>query len=115
TDKDGHYDRPGAGPHSWRLKGWARTDADGRFEFTTIRPGAYPNRQVAEHIHVNFFLENGRRYWDGLEFDDDPLVTDRSRAQSRERGVFGGVGRVRTEGRSQLVEVNFRLDAANRF
>ena len=48
TGKDGRYDRPGSGPHSWRLKGWARTDAGGHFEFTTIRPGAYPNRQVAE-------------------------------------------------------------------
>ena len=116
TDKDGHYDRPGSGPHSWRLRGWARTDADGRFEFTTIRPGAYPNRQVAEHIHLNIFLEDARRYWaDGLEFDDDPLVTERSRTQSRERGVFGGVGHVRTEGRAQVVDFNFRLYSGNRF
>lgn len=116
TDKDGHYDRVGSAPHSWRLKGWARTDADGRFEFTTIRPGAYPNRQVAEHIHLNILLEDGRRYWaDGLEFDDDPLVTERSKTQSRERGSFGGVGHVRREGALQTVDFNFRLYSANRF
>jgi protocatechuate 3,4-dioxygenase, beta subunit len=115
TDKDGHYDRAGSAPHSWRLKGWARTDADGRFEFTTIRPGAYPNRQVAEHIHINIFLEDGRRYWDGLEFDDDPLVTERSRTQSRERGPFGGVRHVRREGATQIVDFNLRLNKSNRF
>jgi protocatechuate 3,4-dioxygenase beta subunit len=116
TDKDGHYDRPGSAAHSWRLKGWARTDADGSFAFTTIRPGAYPNRQVAQHIHFNIFLADGRRYWaDGLEFDDDPLVTERSRTQSRERGEFGGVGRVRHEGSTQVVDFTFRLYSANRF
>src|SRR5262245_66231303 len=29
TDATGHYDVPSAGPHSWRLRGWARTDAEG--------------------------------------------------------------------------------------
>jgi intradiol ring-cleaving dioxygenase-like protein len=116
TDRDGHYDRAGSGPHSWRLKGWARTDEEGRFEFATIRPGAYPNRQVAEHIHLNIFLEDGRRYWAaGLEFDDDPLVTERSRAESKERGPFGGVGHVRKEGATQVVDFNFRLYSRNKF
>ncbi len=116
TDKDGHYDRPGSPAHSWRLKGWARTDTDGKFEFATIRPGAYPNRNVAQHIHFNIFLENGRRYWaDGLEFDDDPLVSERSRAQAAERGMFAGVGHVRREGAAQVVDFNFRLYGSNRF
>jgi protocatechuate 3,4-dioxygenase beta subunit len=115
TDKDGLYDRQGAAAHSWRLKGWARTDADGRFEFATIRPGAYPRRNTAEHIHLNIFLEDGRRYASGVEFDDDPLVTARSRAESKERGPFGGVVHVRTEGGTQIVDFNFRLYAQNRF
>lgn len=116
TDKDGHYDRPGAAAHAWRLKGWARTDADGRFEFTTIRPGAYPNRQVEEHIHFNIFLADGRRYWaDGLQFDDDPLLSERARAESKARGVFGGVGHVRNEGTAQVVDFNFRLYSRSKF
>jgi len=116
TDKDGHYDRAGSAAHSWRLKGWARTDPDGTFEFTTIRPGAYPTRQTAEHIHFNIFLEDGRRYWaDGLEFDDDPLVTAHAKAESKERDPFGGVGHVRREGAVQVVDFNFRLYSRNQF
>jgi protocatechuate 3,4-dioxygenase beta subunit len=116
TDKDGHYDRPGTGAHSWRLKGWARTDADGRFQFSTIRPGSYPRRDTAAHIHLNVFLEDGRRYWaDGLEFDDDPLVPERRRAESKDRAPFGGVAHVRREGNAQMVNFAFRLYARNRF
>jgi protocatechuate 3,4-dioxygenase beta subunit len=116
TDREGHYDRPGAGAHSWRLKGWARTDAGGRFEFATIRPGAYPSRNTAEHIHLNIFLADGRRYWaDGVEFEDDPLVSARSRAESKERGAFGGVVPVRREGATQVVDFAFRLYPRNKF
>jgi hypothetical protein len=116
TDKDGHYDRPGSAAHSWRLKGWVRTDADGRFEFSTIRPGAYPRRNTPEHIHFNIFLADGRRYWaDGLEFDDDPLLPAQLRSESQQRAPFGAVGHVRKEGGTQLVEFNFRLYAKNKF
>jgi protocatechuate 3,4-dioxygenase beta subunit len=51
TDARGHYDVPSSGPHSWRLRGWVKTDAQGRFQFTTIRPAPYPNRNTAAHVH----------------------------------------------------------------
>ena len=59
TDRDGAYDRRGAPAHSWRLKGWAKTGDDGRFEFRTIRPGPYPGRKIAAHIHLTLFTADG--------------------------------------------------------
>ena len=65
TDKAGLYDRRENGPHSWRLRGWARTDADGRFTFETIRPGSYPNSNNPPHVHFTAFLPSGERYHAG--------------------------------------------------
>jgi protocatechuate 3,4-dioxygenase beta subunit len=106
TDRDGHYDRAGAGPHSWRLKGWALTDAAGRFEFQTIRPGPYPNRHTPAHIHLNIFLPDGRRYFDGLVFDDDPLVPAADLATACH---------VRHEGGVQHVDFRLQLREKNKF
>jgi len=107
TDRNGYYDRAGAPPHSWRLKGWALTDADGRFEFDTIRPGAYPRHTTPEHIHVGIFLPDGRRYWaDGLVFDDDPLLPAADR---------GTAAHVRRESGVQHIDFSFRLNPKNRF
>lgn len=59
TDVKGHYDRPGS--QGWRLKGWAISDHDGRFELATIRPaprglarGPRPSRSLSESIRVRF-------------------------------------------------------------
>jgi protocatechuate 3,4-dioxygenase beta subunit len=107
TDRAGLYDRPGSPPHRWRLKGWARTAADGTFRFDTIRPGAYPNRNIPQHIHVQLLHADGRRYWsDELRFADDPLVP------AAERDL---TCRVRREGGVQHVDYTVRINPANRF
>ena len=92
TDRTGIYDVPSNGPHSWRLRGWAKTGADGRFEFTTIRPGAYPSRREPAHIHIGIQGPGIARFWTGgILFDDDPLVTEALRAESTRAGQFGEV------------------------
>lgn len=65
TDRGGLYDRPENGPHSWRLRGWVKADADGRFTFETIRPGSYPNSNNPPHVHFTAFLADGSRYHAG--------------------------------------------------
>lgn len=45
ADASGAYDNAG-----YTLRGWVRTDADGRFTIHTVVPGEYPGR--TEHIHV---------------------------------------------------------------
>jgi protocatechuate 3,4-dioxygenase beta subunit len=55
------------------------TDADGRYEFTTIKPGAYPwrnhhNAWRPAHIHFSLFGTSFRtRLVTQMYFPDDPL------------------------------------------
>ena len=65
TDRGGLYDKRENGPHSWRLRGWVKAGADGRFTFETIRPGSYPNSNNPPHVHFTAFLANGERYHAG--------------------------------------------------
>jgi len=116
TDRDGRYDRPGAPAHSWRLKGWAKTGDDGRFEFRTIRPGPYPRRSEPAHIHLALFTADGKRYHAGaVLFDDDKLVTAAVREGSRKDETFGPVRPVRVEKAVQHVDVNIRIQEKEQF
>ena len=115
TDREGLYDRPGSAAHSWRLRGWARTDAEGRFEFQTIRPGAYPSRNIAAHVHFTIFNGRERFHAGELQFEDDPILRDGDRARSRDRGAFGHIRPVRREGKVEHVDLSLKLDPAQRF
>jgi protocatechuate 3,4-dioxygenase beta subunit len=88
TDRDGRYPRGAAtlGPSAQRhgrLRGWAVTDADGRYRFDTIRPGAYPGRHDPAHVHLHVIEPQRCTYFiDDLIFDDDPRV-DAAQARTR--------------------------------
>lgn len=116
TDRSGIYRAPGEPAHTWRLKGWAVTDSEGRFEFRTIRPGPYPGGTDAAHIHLTLFTADGMGYHaGGLLFDDDPLVSAAEREESNRAGEFGAVCAVRREGAAVHVDVNIQLDPRQRF
>ena len=106
TDQRGIYAPPGA-KDPWRLKGWAVTDAQGRFEFRTIRPAAYPNRDIPGHIHLSFVTKCCGRQWSEVKFDDDPLATEQYRQRQGADVLFGKVTK-RADG-SQETSYTFRL------
>lgn len=111
TDATGVYDVPSNGPHSWRLKGWAVTDAEGRFQFRTIRPASYPNAAVPQHVHLHLEGPHVPRRWTAeLEFDDDPKVTARQREASRQAGMFGGIRPVTKRDGIDHVEINLKIE-----
>ena len=87
TDRTGIYAAPGAADQ-WRLKGWAVTDAQGRFEFRTIRPGSYPGGGAPAHIHLIFTTSCCGRQVSEMVFDDDPLITKEFRDRQGPSSIF---------------------------
>lgn len=89
TDASGLY--PRAGTRHGRLRGWAQSDGDGRYRFDSIRPAAYPDTNIPEHVHMHV-IEPGRftYYIDDIIFTDDPKLDERARRQMRQgRGGDG--------------------------
>jgi protocatechuate 3,4-dioxygenase beta subunit len=87
TDVTGLYARRSSDPP--RLHGWMRTDEKGRYEFTTIRPGPYPNRTEPAHIHTQIWgpgVETQSNVT--LLFADDPLLRPSDRSESAALGRF---------------------------
>lgn len=60
------------------LRGWLKTDANGRYEIATIRPAPYPSRDTPAHIHATVKAPGttGGQPINDFVFRDDPLVTD---------------------------------------
>ena len=75
-----------------RLKGYMKTDAEGRFELHTIVPGRYPGMRIPAHIHFNLWGAGYPVQWvDDLRFEDDSYLTEAMRMESRARGTFATI------------------------
>lgn len=109
TDATGVYNAK-AGPP--RLRGFMRTDAEGRLEYDTIRPGSYPGRTIAAHVHHQAWGDGVPAQWTSdLNFADDPFVSAADRARSEAAGRFAWVLKPRREGDILVIDLNLRLKA----
>jgi protocatechuate 3,4-dioxygenase beta subunit len=98
TDAGGYYAHNGRN-YPPRLHGWMQTDASGRYELHTIRPGHYPGMQIPAHIHFNLWGAGYPRQWvEELRFEGDPLVTAAMREQAAAAGQFTTIQPVRRAG-----------------
>lgn len=93
TDDKGLYS-PGpkqtAAKRHGHLRGWVKTDAQGRYEFSTIRPASYPNSTMPRHIHPIIKEPGVSRYWvDDFVFADDPLLSEKVKSNQLKRGGSG--------------------------
>src|SRR5688500_9970167 len=83
TDARGWYAPDDAGANRRaRIHGWVRTDAAGRFEIRTVRPGSYPNTRIPQHVHFIANAGGKRERVFEIVFDDDPNVDERVRTQA---------------------------------
>jgi len=82
TNVEGIYpkrgDETGNGRRHGYLRGWMRTNENGRYRFHTIKPGAYPSRKDPAHIHMTISGSGIPEYWiHSTWFAGDPLITER--------------------------------------
>jgi protocatechuate 3,4-dioxygenase beta subunit len=96
TDITGRYTKNGTetgnGRRHGRLRGWARTGADGRYEFRTIKPAPYPGGTDPAHVHMTVTGPGYPEYWiDSIWFEGDPLITPELRARLDGRGGFESI------------------------
>lgn len=81
TDAKGFYApgrNAGAGDLNPRLHGALRTDADGRYQYETVRPGSYLN--IAAHVHHVIAAPGYKTRLFEVEFRDDPILVERREA-----------------------------------
>jgi protocatechuate 3,4-dioxygenase, beta subunit len=108
TDHNGYYSPKSttnkAAQRHGHIRGWVKTDREGRYAIYTIRPAPYPNETIPAHIHISIKepdIEN-EYYIDEFVFDDDRLLTGDKRGALENRGGSGIL---------RLIEVNGLLVA----
>lgn len=85
TDVTGYYNEKDDASHP-RLKGWMKTGANGRYEFRTIKPGAYPHRSTPAHIHAHLYgPDYSERSIDDYWFEGDPRINAKELSKKRDQ------------------------------
>jgi protocatechuate 3,4-dioxygenase, beta subunit len=94
TDQKGNYptkgNETGWGKRHGYIRGWIKTNADGKYKFYTLRPASYPNSRAPQHIHPIIKEPSINEYWiDEYLFSDDPFLDDEAKSSQRKRGGSG--------------------------
>jgi protocatechuate 3,4-dioxygenase beta subunit len=91
TDAAGYYGKERA-EYPPRLYGWMKTDAEGRFELSTVRPGPYPNMKIPAHVHFTVWGVGYPPQWaEELRFAGDDLISTADRAMEGPKGRFSSI------------------------
>jgi protocatechuate 3,4-dioxygenase beta subunit len=114
TDDKGLYtaddQTPAAAKEHGRLRGWVKTDENGKYRIKTARPAAYPNDVIPQHIHMSIKEpELPHEYFIDLYFDDDPLYLQHKKKYGQEDRGGTEILRVVLDGKTEIAEHNIIL------
>ncbi len=95
---------------SARIRATLTTDAQGRYEFHTIKPGAYPNGRNPAHIHFNASGPGYPSQWPhDLNFAGDPFLPESEIAANAKAGKFRFICAPQSAGRGKAVQCEFNI------
>lgn len=115
TDNNGYYS-PKAGmderaKRHGHIRGWVKTDKNGKYMIKTIRPAPYPNDVLPAHIHLSIKEPDvvNEYYTDEINFDDDKLLIPHFKKYPQENRGGSGVVRILLKDSLQIAEHNIVL------
>ena len=96
TNNEGFYvkkgNETGNGVRHGFLRGWAKTNSDGRYRFYTIKPAPYPNHLEPAHIHMTLMGDDFNEYWiDATWFKGDKIITKQMTEKLTRAGGFSNI------------------------
>lgn len=103
TNQEGIY-KPKENSKGWEkkhgyIRGWVKTDEEGRYSFYTLKPAPYTNRSEPAHIHYTVLEPNGKYYWLGsCRFKGDSLLIEKEINPDSPRGGSTGLLHLKKEG-----------------
>lgn len=115
TNNDGYYkptdDMDPRTRRHGHIRGWVKTNNDGKYIIYTIRPAPYPNDVLPAHIHLAIKepgIEN-EYYTDEINFEDDPLLAPYLKTHPAENRGGSGVVRISLKDNLQMAVHNITL------
>ena len=111
TDARGYYNAKHSFGEPPRIRGWMKTNAQGQYEFRTIKPAAYPGRTIPAHIHPTADAPGYPARWvDEYWFAGDPFLKKEDIEKNSGLGLFSQILKLERGASGVLVGVrNIRL------
>jgi protocatechuate 3,4-dioxygenase, beta subunit len=104
------HQTPAQAKEHGRLRGWVKTDENGKYSIKTSRPAAYPNDVIPQHIHLSIKEPQlPDEYFIDLYFDDDPLYLPHKKKYGKADRGGTEILRVVADGKTQIAEHNIIL------
>lgn len=92
TDTTGVYSTTNGNNRLTRIHGLMRSNSEGGYEFSTVKPASYPKSRIPAHIHAYISGPGYPEYWiDEYHFLDDPYITDEQRKKDVAQGSFASI------------------------
>lgn len=86
TDAKGLYTPDTNDNRNPRLRGYLRTDAQGHYEYSTIKPAPYPNNGIPAHIHYVVTAPGYKERVFEIVFEGDKFIDEKLRADAAQEG-----------------------------
>jgi protocatechuate 3,4-dioxygenase beta subunit len=85
TDNEGYYRKGANSSSNPRLKGTMITNAEGKYEYRSIKPAPYPGGRIPAHVHYVITAKGREKQYAELQFEGDRWLPNHGKLTEEQR------------------------------